>query len=67
MKLPLDPESIKGFLHPEEGACLYRYALAASALGPCLEVGSYCGKSTLYMGTGAVSYTHLTLPTSDLV
>ena len=36
----------------EEGACLYRYALAASALGPCLEVGSYCGKSTLYMGTG---------------
>ena len=52
MKLPLDPESIKGFLHPEEGACLYRYALAASALGPCLEVGSYCGKSTLYMGTG---------------
>ncbi|MBT5682263.1 MAG: class I SAM-dependent methyltransferase, partial [Gammaproteobacteria bacterium] len=52
MKLPLDPESIKGFLHPEEGACLYRYALTASALGPCLEVGSYCGKSTVYMGTG---------------
>jgi predicted O-methyltransferase YrrM len=52
MKLPLDPKDIKGFLHPEEGACLYRYALAAAAAGPCLEVGSYCGKSTLYIGTG---------------
>jgi predicted O-methyltransferase YrrM len=52
MNLPLDPESIKGFLHPEEGGCLYRYALDASNLGPCLEVGSYCGKSTLYMGAG---------------
>ena len=51
MKLPLDPDDIKGFLDPEEGARLYSLASAASELGPCLEVGSYCGKSTLYLGT----------------
>lgn len=50
MRLPIDPESVKGFLHPEEGARLHALALEASALGPCLEVGSYCGKSTLYLG-----------------
>ncbi len=50
MELPIDPESIKGFLHPDEGARLHDLALAAAALGPCLEVGSYCGKSTLYLG-----------------
>ncbi len=49
MKLPLNPDDIKGFLHPEEGARLYALASAASAWGPCLEVGSYCGKSTLYL------------------
>ena len=40
----------KGFLHEEEGRCLYDIALKASRLGPCLEVGSYCGKSTIYIG-----------------
>ena len=53
LQLPLDPDTVKGFLHPDEGLCLYQLALQASALGPCLEVGSYCGKSTLYLGTGA--------------
>ncbi len=50
MRLPIEPESVKGFLHPEEGARLYQLGLAASSQGPCLEVGSYCGKSTLYLG-----------------
>jgi len=40
----------KGFLDSEEGASLYRIALAASSLGPCLEIGSYCGKSSIYLG-----------------
>ena len=53
LQLPLDPDTVKGFLHPDEGQCLYQLALESSALGPCLEVGSYCGKSTLYLGTGA--------------
>lgn len=51
MQLTLDPDQVKGFLHPEEGARLYQLAAEAAALGPCLEVGSYCGKSTLYLGT----------------
>lgn len=50
VELAVDPDSIKGFLAPEEGARLYELALAASTFGPCLEVGSYCGKSTLYLG-----------------
>ena len=52
MHLPLDPTEIKGFLDPAEGERLFDLVLQASALGPCLEVGSYCGKSTLYLGTG---------------
>lgn len=43
-------EKIKGFLDPEEGECLYNIAYEAALLGPCLEIGSYCGKSTLYLG-----------------
>jgi len=41
----------KGFLDQDEGRCLYEIALEASRAGPCLEIGSYCGKSTLYLGT----------------
>lgn len=40
----------KGFLDKEEGAHLYQVAVKASSLGPCLEIGSYCGKSSLYLG-----------------
>lgn len=43
---------IKGFLDHEEGMTLYRAARGASPMGPCLEIGSYCGKSTLYLGLG---------------
>jgi predicted O-methyltransferase YrrM len=50
-RLPIDPESVKGFLHPEEGHRLYELASQAARGGPCLEVGSYCGKSTLYLGS----------------
>jgi len=42
---------VKGFLDADEGRCLYETALQAACLGPCLEVGSYCGKSALYLGT----------------
>lgn len=40
----------KGFLDKEEGIRLYQVGLEASLKGPCLEIGSYCGKSTLYLG-----------------
>lgn len=41
----------KGFLDPAEGRRLFDVALEASRLGPCLEIGSYCGKSALYLGS----------------
>lgn len=41
----------KGFLDSEEGMRLFDTALKASRLGPCLEIGSYCGKSAIYLGT----------------
>ncbi len=50
MKLPLDIESVKGFLDPVEGKTLYESALSVGHLGPLLEIGSYCGKSTVYIG-----------------
>lgn len=42
--------AVKGFLDPEEGLRLYEIALIAGKLGPCLEIGSYCGKSAIYIG-----------------
>lgn len=41
---------VKGFLSETEGEALYRIALESCVNGPCLEIGSYCGKSTLYIG-----------------
>src|SRR4030042_549116 len=41
---------IKGFLDEEEGQRLFELALEACLLGPCLEIGSFCGKSTVYLG-----------------
>ena len=49
-----DPEfaaNIKGFLDEAEGRRLYELALVASQRAPCLEIGSYCGKSTVYIGS----------------
>jgi len=43
--------AVKGFLDPQEGAALFRLALEVSGRGPCLEIGSYCGKSALYLGS----------------
>jgi len=50
LKLPIEVDSIKGFLDSEEGEALYGYALEACSSRPCLEIGSYCGKSTVYLG-----------------
>jgi predicted O-methyltransferase YrrM len=46
-----DIEGIKGFLDAEEGQRLHEIALDAARMGPCLEIGSYCGKSTLWIGS----------------
>jgi predicted O-methyltransferase YrrM len=46
-------DRVKGFLDPEEGVRLYGVASEAAGMGPMLEIGSYCGKSTVYLGTAA--------------
>ena len=51
MKLGIDPNAIKGFLLKEEGESLYLAAKKYSKRRPCLEIGSYCGKSALYIGS----------------
>jgi len=48
--LPDNIDSIKGFLSDDEAAALYQRALEVSGQGPVLEIGSYCGKSTIYLG-----------------
>ena len=55
MKLPIDPDTVKGFLDPAEGARLYELAGRSAKLGPCLEVGSYCGKSTVYLAAAVAA------------
>jgi MMP 1-O-methyltransferase len=41
-----------GFMPPPEGAALCETAEAYAAVGPVLEVGSYCGKSAIYLAAG---------------
>ena len=38
---------------PDEGLALYDAAVAVTVDGPFLEVGSYCGKSSIYLGAAA--------------
>ncbi len=51
--LPVDIKAVKGFLAAEEGFALHDAARDTAHLGPCIEIGSYCGKSTVYLGLGA--------------
>lgn len=50
LTLPIDIESVKGFLDPMEGQALFDRCLEAGPIGPTVEIGSYCGKSTVYLG-----------------
>ena len=45
-------------MDPEEGECLYRIALEASKKGPIVEIGSYCGKSSIYIGEACKKIIH---------
>ena len=46
-------KSARGFLPDNEGQALYEAASSVSTPGPFLEVGSYCGKSAIYLGFAA--------------
>jgi len=43
--------NVKGFLDDAEARRLYMLGLEASKFAPCLEIGSYCGKSAIFLGT----------------
>jgi predicted O-methyltransferase YrrM len=43
----------KGFMPDDEGLALYDAARAAGTKGALLEVGTYCGKSAVYLGAAA--------------
>ena len=42
-----------GFMPAAEGLALSETAEAYAAAGPVLELGSYCGKSAIYLAAGA--------------
>ncbi len=46
-------EAARGFMPPDEGLALHAAAESLSVPGPLLEVGSYCGKSSIYLGSAA--------------
>ena len=50
-KVPFLSE-VKGFLAEDEMDALYEMGLIAAKMGPCLEIGSYCGLSTICIGIG---------------
>jgi predicted O-methyltransferase YrrM len=52
LSLPIDIHRVKGFLSPDEGETLMHCAAELAGSAPVLEVGSYCGKSTVYLGMG---------------
>jgi predicted O-methyltransferase YrrM len=43
-----------GFMPEVEGLALYQAALSVAHRGPLLEVGTYCGKSAVYLGAAAL-------------
>ncbi len=55
----MDPELLEharaaiGFMPDDEGLRLHDAGCAAAPVGPLLEIGSYCGKSAIYLGAAA--------------
>jgi predicted O-methyltransferase YrrM len=43
----------EGFMPDDEGLALHAAGLEAAPLGPLLEIGTYCGKSAIYLGAAA--------------
>lgn len=57
-------KATKGFMPPDEGLALHAAALRFGAGGVMVEVGTYCGKSSIYLGHAA-SVTGGTVVTID--
>ena len=52
-KFRLAAEAARGFMPAAEGLALYQTAAAYAGAGPIAEIGSYCGKSTIYLAAAA--------------
>jgi len=48
-----DPNSVTGFLAREEGEALARHVRGLTVPGPVLEIGSWCGRSSVWLGQAA--------------
>ena len=46
-------EAARGFMPPAEGLALFETAAAYAKNGPVAEIGTYCGKSTIYLAAAA--------------
>jgi MMP 1-O-methyltransferase len=46
-------EAAPGFMPPAEGLALYDAAAQYARVGPILEIGTYCGKSAIYLAAAA--------------
>ncbi|MBN6053538.1 class I SAM-dependent methyltransferase [Nonomuraea sp. RK-328] len=46
-------QNAKGFMPPDEGLALFETALRYGKRGPICEIGTYCGKSAVYLGAAA--------------
>ena len=46
-------EGVKGFLPVDEAVQLNHWAMRGAEVGPLLEIGSYCGLSTLHLAAAA--------------
>ena len=49
-------DDVRGFLPDHEGQQLFEWARQVSPIGPLLEIGSYCGRSTIWLGQAAKAY-----------
>ena len=43
-------QSINGFMAEDEALALFDISREAASMGPLLEIGSYCGKSSYVIG-----------------
>jgi predicted O-methyltransferase YrrM len=48
-------EAAPGFMPADEGLALYEAAERAAKTGDLLEIGTYCGKSTIYLAAAAAT------------
>jgi MMP 1-O-methyltransferase len=57
MTIPSDllaaAEAAKGFMPTDEGLALFETAVEYACRGPVVEIGTYCGKSTVFLGAAA--------------